>query len=166
MRLKQWLRGSALFAAGAIAGMLIMQPAASSQKKIAGMRLHHIGLYVKNMEESKEFYTKKLGLREAFTFKDEQGHPIDYFYISHDTFLEITAADAQHPAGFGHAGLWVDDLVPTVKSLQQKGVNVEDVHLGMTKARIANMYDQNGVRFELSAYPPESLQAIAMAPGK
>jgi catechol 2,3-dioxygenase-like lactoylglutathione lyase family enzyme len=158
----RWIRGSALFAAGAIAGMFVMQPTAAPQQKMSGLRLNHFGIFVKDLDESKNFYTKKMGFREAFSFKDGAGKPIVYLQINRDTFLEMTPADADHPAGFSHAGIWADDVEATVASLKQNGVKVEDVHAGSTKAPLANMFDPNGVRLELLSYPPESLQRKAM----
>jgi catechol 2,3-dioxygenase-like lactoylglutathione lyase family enzyme len=158
----RWIRGSALFAAGAIAGMFVMQPTAAPQQKMSGLRLNHFGIFVKDLDESKNFYTKKMGFREAFSFKDGAGKPIVYLQINRDTFLEMTPADAEHPAGFSHAGIWADDVEATVASLKQNGVKVEDVHAGSTKAPLANMFDPNGVRLELLSYPPESLQRKAI----
>jgi len=158
----RWLRGPGLFIAGTVVGILIMQPAASPQKKMAGLRLNHLGIYVKDLDESKNFYTKKMGFREAFSFKDGAGKPIVYLQMSRDTFLEMTPADADHPAGVSHAGIWADDVQLTVASLKEQSVKVEDVHLGFTKAPLANLYDPNGVRLELLSYPPESLQRQAI----
>jgi catechol 2,3-dioxygenase-like lactoylglutathione lyase family enzyme len=158
----RWIRGSALFAAGVIAGMFVMQPTAAPQQKISGLRLNHFGIFVKDLDESKNFYTNKMGFREAFSFKDGAGKPIVYLQINRDTFLEMTPADAEHPAGFSHAGIWADDVETTVASLKQNGVKVEDVHAGSTKAPLANMFDPNGVRLELLSYPPESLQRKAI----
>ena len=162
----RWLRGSALFFAGALVGIFIMQPAVLSQKKPAGLRLNHIGLFVKDLDESTAFYTQKMGFRQAFTFKDAAGKPVVYLQINHDTFLELTPADAEHPAGFSHAGILADDVESTVASLKQEGVKIEDVHVGSTKAPLANMFDPNGVRLELLSYPPESLQGKAIASWK
>jgi hypothetical protein len=53
-----------------------------------------------------------------------------------NTFLEITLADKDHPVGFSHAGILVDDLESTVTALQKEGLKMEDVHLGGTKARM------------------------------
>ncbi len=162
----RWISGSALFAAGMAAGMFLMQPGAAPQQKSSGLRLNHFGLYVKNLDESTAFYTEKMGFRKAFTFNDAAGKPIVYLYINRDTFLEMTAADATHPAGFSHAGLWADDVKATVLALKEKGVQVEDVHVGSTKAPLANLLDPNGARLELLSYPPESLQGKAIAAGK
>jgi catechol 2,3-dioxygenase-like lactoylglutathione lyase family enzyme len=158
----RWIRGSALFAAGTLLGILVMQPTAAPQQKMGGLRLNHFGIYVKNLDESTNFYTKKMGFREAFSFKDSAGNPIVYLQINRDTFLEMTSASADHPVGFSHVGIWADDVESTVTSLKQQGVKVEDVHLGSTKAPLANMFDPNGVRLELLSYPPESLQRKAI----
>jgi catechol 2,3-dioxygenase-like lactoylglutathione lyase family enzyme len=158
----RWIRGSALFIAGTMAGIFLMQPTAAPQGKTAGMRLNHFGIFVNDLDESTNFYTKKMGFREAFRFKDTAGKPIVYLQINRDTFLELTPADADHPAGFSHAGIWADDLESTVSSIKQQGIKIEDIHAGSTKAPLANMYDPNGVRLELLAYPPESLQRKAI----
>jgi catechol 2,3-dioxygenase-like lactoylglutathione lyase family enzyme len=158
----RWMRGSAHFAAGTLVGILIMAAAASPQKKLNSLTLNHVGLYVKDMDESTKFYTENMGFRKAFSFTDGAGHPVVYLQIDHNTFLEMTPADKDHPAGFSHAGILADDVESTVAALQKKGLKVEDVHLGGTKALISNTLDPNGVRLELLAYPPESLQRKAI----
>jgi glyoxylase I family protein len=158
----RWIRGSMLFVAGMLAGILIMATAASSPKKSNSLTLNHVGLYVKDIEESTKFYTENMGFRKAFSFTDGAGHPVTYLQIDHNTFLEMTPADKDHAPGFSHAGILTDDLESTVAALQKKGLKVEDVHLGGTKALISNTLDPNGVRLELLAYPPDSLQRKAM----
>jgi catechol 2,3-dioxygenase-like lactoylglutathione lyase family enzyme len=157
-----WFRGSALFMAGALAGIFVIGTAASPQKKWNGLTLNHFGIYVKDLDESTKFYTENMGFRKAFRFTDGAGHPIVYLQIDHNTFLEMTPADKDHAPGFSHAGIVSEDLESTVAGLQKKGLKVEDVHLGSTKARISNTVDPNGVRLELLAYPPESLQKKAI----
>jgi len=158
----RWIRGSALFVAGTLVGIFVMQPVASPQKMSAGLTLNHFGIYVKDMDESTKFYTENMGFRKAFSFTDGAGHPVVYLQIDHNTFLEMTPATADHPPGFSHAGILADDVESTVSSLQKKGLKVEDVHSGGTKARISNTLDPNGVRLELLAYPSESLQRKAI----
>ncbi len=158
----RWIRGSMLFVAGMLSGILIMATAASPQKKSNSLTLNHVGLYVKDIEESTKFYTENMGFRKAFSFTDGAGHPVTYLQIDHNTFLEMTPADKDHAPGFSHAGILTDDLESTVAALQKKGLKVEDVHLGGTKALISNTLDPNGVRLELLAYPPDSLQRKAM----
>src|ERR1700688_3219841 len=157
-----WMRGSALFVAGTLVGCLMMAAAASPQKKLNGLTLNHFGLYVQNMDESTKYYTENFGFRKVFSFTDGAGHPVVYLQIDRNTFLEMTPADKDHPAGFSHAGILADDVKSTVAALQEKGLKVEDVHLGGTKALIANTLDPNGVRLEWVYYPLESLQRKAI----
>jgi len=157
------IRGFFVFLFGMLAGMLIMQAAAAPQRSVTGLRLNHMGMYVKNFDESMNFYTKVMGFQEAFSFKDKDGKPtLAYLQIDHDTFLELAPADAQHPVGFSHAGIWSDDVRETVNTLRRKGVQVDDVHVGATKAPLANVIDPNGLRLEILEYGPDSLQRKAI----
>jgi len=146
--------------------MFLMQTASSQQKPMPGMHLNHFGMYVKDLDASTEFYTKKLGFHKAFTFTDADHMPVVYLQLNRDTFLELSQAGPGRPLGFSHGGIVADDIETSVTRLRQEGVKVEDVHLGMTKAQIANMWDPDNVRLELSAYPPESLQGKAIASWK
>lgn len=159
----RWMRNFAIFAAGCVFGMLMMQASAAQKENGTGLRLNHFGISVKNVDESINFYTKTMGFREAFSTKDKDGKlAFVYLQISRDTFLEIAPADADHPAGFTHVGLWADDVKATVASLREKGVKVDEPVSGRTKAVITNVTDSNGVRMELLEYPPDSLQSKAM----
>lgn len=159
----RWLRGLGLFVAGLFVGIFVMQPAAAPQQKVAGLHLNHFGLYVKDFNQSVDYYEKTLGFREAFSFKDKDGKPaITYLQISRDTFVELAPSDADHPVGVSHIGIWADDLNKTVAALRAQGVKVDDVAVRLSKAPLTNVIDPNGVRLELLEYPPESLQRKAM----
>lgn len=159
----RWMRGVVLFMAGTVFGIFATQPSAAPQEKVARLRLNHFGIYVKDFDESMNFYTKTMGFRVAFSLKDKDGKPtLAYLQINRDTFLELAPATADRPVGFSHAGLWADDLNTTVTLLRQRGVKMDDPRAAATNAPLTNMIDPNGVRLELLAYPPESLQRKAM----
>src|ERR1700733_14420666 len=103
----RWMRNISIFAAGCVLGMRMMKASAAQKGSGKGLKLHHFGISVKNVDESLNFYTKTMGFREAFSTHDKQGKlAFVYVQISRDTFLEIAPADADHPAGFTHVGLW------------------------------------------------------------
>jgi catechol 2,3-dioxygenase-like lactoylglutathione lyase family enzyme len=157
------MRSLALFVAGIVFGSFLMQPGAAQQAAATGLRLNHVGMYVKDFDESMTFYTKTMGFREAFLFKDKDGKPAyTYLQINRDTFLELAPATPEHPAGLGHVGLWADDLDGTVAALRQQGVKVDDPRTGASKARITNATDPNGIRIEILDLPPGSLQRKAI----
>jgi len=159
----RWIRGFGLFLAGTALGIFTTQPSAAPQEQVTGLRLNHVGMYVKDFNESMNFYTKVMGFREAFSFKDKEGKPtLAYLQINRDTFLELAPANADRPVGLSHVGIWADDLKATVTALRQQGVKVDDPRAGATNAPLTNVIDPNGVRLELLDYPPESLQRKAI----
>ena len=159
----RWIRGAVLFIAGLVVGIFATQPSAAPQEKPAGIRLNHFGIYVKDFDESMNYFTKTMGFRVAFSLKDKDGNPnLAYLQINRDTFLELAPATVDRPVGFSHVGLWADDLNKTVAVLRERGVKMDDVRTLSTKAPLTNMIEPNGVRFELLEYPSDSLQRIAM----
>ncbi len=143
--------------------MFMMQPTAAQQEGSHGLRLNHVGMYVKNFDESMNFYTKTMGFRVAFSLKDKDGNPgLTYLQINHDTFLELAPATAERPAGLSHVGLWADDLNAEIAALRQQGVKVNDPMTGNSKAPLTNVTDPNGIRLEIVDLAPGSLQKKAI----
>ena len=159
----RWTRGVVLFMAGTAFGIFATQPSAAPQEKATGVRLNHFGIYVKDLDESMNFYTKIMGFHEAFSVKGKDGKPaLVYLQINRDTFVELAPASADHPVGVSHIGIWADDVNKTVAILRERGVKMDNPISGGTKALLTNMFDPNGVRLELLEYPPESLQRKAI----
>jgi len=151
------------FAAGIGVGAFLMQPGAAQQTRIPGLRLNHVGIYVKDFDESMRFYTQIMGFREAFSIKDQNGKPtLTYLQINRDQFLELAPATAERPVGLSHVGIWPEDLNATVAALRQRGVKLDDPRTGATRTSITNATDPNGVRLELLDFLPDSLPRKAM----
>src|SRR5579871_550576 len=157
------LGGFGLFVAGMVAGGFLMQPGAAQQVSNPGLRLNHVGIYVKDFDESMRFYTQVMGFKEAFTIKDKEGKPtLAYLQITRDTFLELAPANAQRPVGLSHIGIWPTDLKTAVGALRERGVKINDPRTGATLTSITNAIDPNGVRLELLDFLPGSLPRKAM----
>lgn len=153
----------AFFAAGVAVGAFLLQPSSAQSNPVSGLRLNHVGIYVKDFDESMRFYTQTMGFHEAFTIKDPSGKPVlAYLQITRDTFLELAPATAERPVGLSHIGLWPEDLSVTVAALRQRGVTVADPRTGSTKTSITNVTDPNGVRLELVDFLPGSLPKKAI----
>jgi lactoylglutathione lyase len=161
--MRNWIGKVVLFAAGIGVGAFLMQPGTAQQSQIPGLRLNHVGIYVKDFDESMRFYTQTMGLREAFTIKDKEGKPtLAYLQINREQFLEIAPATGDRTVGLSHAGIWPLDLSGTVMALRERGVKVDDPRTGSTKTSITNAIDPNGVRLELLDFLPGSLPKKAM----
>jgi catechol 2,3-dioxygenase-like lactoylglutathione lyase family enzyme len=157
------LGGFGLFVAGMVVGVFLMQPGAAQQVSNPGLRLNHVGIYVKDFDESMRFYTQVMGFKEAFTIKDKEGKPtLAYLQITRDTFLELAPANAQRPVGLSHIGIWPTDLKTAVSTLRERGVQINDPRTGATLTSITNAIDPNGVRLELLDFLPGSLPRKAM----
>jgi catechol 2,3-dioxygenase-like lactoylglutathione lyase family enzyme len=161
--MRHLVRSVALFAAGIVVVVVLMQPGEAQQKQSTGLRLNHVGIYAKDYDESMRFYTQTMGLKEAFTIKDAAGKPtLTYLQINKDTFLELAPATPERPVGLSHVGIWPENLSATVASLRQRGVKVDDPRTGATLTSITNVTDPNGIRLELLDFLPGSLPKKAM----
>lgn len=160
------MRGFVLFVAGVGLGILLMQSVIAQNGVLndTGMKLNHVAITVKNFDAAAAYYTKSMGFREAFTFREPDGKPIlTYLQISRDTFLEIQPASAQHPAGFSHLGIEMADAKTTVARLKRMGVKVGDVTpSARSGALLTDAIDPEGIRAELLEFGPASVQRKAM----
>src|ERR1700674_863406 len=159
MRGLAYLRGLTLFVAGIAVGTVMMQPSAAQENGSSGLRLNHVGIAVKDFQESLNFYTKVMGFRVAFAFPSPDGKPTTTFLqINRDTFLEVAPASANVPAGITHIGIESEDENATITRLRQAGATVTDARVSaQTKALLSNVTDPNGIRLELVEVTPESL---------
>jgi catechol 2,3-dioxygenase-like lactoylglutathione lyase family enzyme len=152
-----------LFAAGTIFGTVLMQPGRAQSDRIAGIRLNHVGVWAKNLNESLAFYTKVMGFREGFVMKDPQGNPTTYYLqVNKDTFLELAKAPADRQPGLSHVGIWVDDIKSVVSTLRERGQKIDDPRVLGSKAPLTNITDPDGNRIELLEFTPDSLQRKAI----
>jgi catechol 2,3-dioxygenase-like lactoylglutathione lyase family enzyme len=161
--MRRLIGGFSLFAAGIGVGIFLMQPSAAQENTNPHLRLNHVGIYAKDYDESIRFYTKTLGLREAFTIRDKDGKPtLTYLQVNKEAFIEVAPATAERPAGLSHMGIWPEDLNVTVASLRAHGATVADPRTGATKTSITNVIDPNGIRVELLDFLAGSLPKKAM----
>jgi len=160
------MRASVVFLLGLVSGLALagVSPVHSQDHRLPGVNgVNHVGISVEHFDESLAFYTQQMGFPEVFVVRDDKGQPVlGYVQVSRSTFVEVLPANASRRPGLDHVGVQDDDLRSTIASLKARGVTVEDARTGRTRALIANATDPGGVRIELSEYPPESLQRIAI----
>lgn len=159
-----YLRGFTLFVAGIVVGTVLISPGAAQDAGKGGLRLNHVGIAVKDFQESLNFYTKVMGFRVAYALPSPDGKPTTTFLqIDRDTFLEMAPASANLPVGITHVGILTDDANGTVTQLRQGGVTMPDVRSGGgTGSRLSNVMDPNGIRLEIVEQPAGSLMRKAM----
>jgi len=150
------MRALIVFACGIAMGIGIQTAIGQSQNRgVVG--LNHAGVTAPDMERAIDYYTRVLGLREAFRVVDDAGEPsLVYLHISQNTFLEINRAGEGRAPGINHLGIQVEDAEGAVAMFRQRGAEVEDVRAGSTGSIITNITAPDGVRIELTELPPQS----------
>ena len=161
------MRGIYLFVSGILVGLLIQAAIAQSggQNNNPGViMLNHVGIAVNDMEESLAFYTETMGYEEAFSISNAEGEVgLAYLRVSENTFVELGRANENTPAGLSHFGVQVADVEAVKAMYEGRGTSPTDIRSGRTNALLSDIFDPQGVRIELSEYPPESLQGQALA---
>jgi catechol 2,3-dioxygenase-like lactoylglutathione lyase family enzyme len=159
--METYMRGLVLFFAGILVGSTIQIVVAQSTRP--ALALNHVAIAVPDLDEGIRFYTKALGLKEAFTFKDNRGTPLSYLQISRDTFLELQPATSERPVGLIHVGLEVGDLRSSLPRFKQGGLQATDPNRSVrTNALISQATGLADLRFELLEFGPDSLQRKVM----
>lgn len=135
-----------------------------AQQGAPGVRINHVGVTVKDIDESVRFYTTGLGFREAYRVNDEKGAlTMVAVQISKDTFLELAPANANRAPGLSHIGIEADDIQATVARLKQAGVQIPDARFAAnTGVTLANAADPQGIRVEFLQLNAGSLQRKAI----
>ena len=145
-----------MFVIGISVGMAV-QPGWAQQGRIVG--LNHVAVSVADYASATDFYGKRMGFREAFSFRETDGSPyLTYFQVNRDTFVEVMQATPQRPAGCPHFGLEVEHLDSAIEQLKRRGVQVRDPSVSpRTGSRIALASGPGGINIELLEFGPESL---------
>jgi catechol 2,3-dioxygenase-like lactoylglutathione lyase family enzyme len=149
------MRTALVFVAGLIVGVSTHSLVAQ-QRLVVG--LNHAAVSVPDFAAATEFYGRKMGFKEAFSFREADGTPyFTYFQINRNTFLEVMQATKDRPAGCPHFGLEVENLDSLVAQLRQRGVEVRAPSRSpRTGTRIA-LATAPGMNVELLEFGPDSL---------
>lgn len=161
--MRRWIRGSVLFAAGLVLGMVTLKSIDAQQDKGIGVRVNHVGIYVKNLQESVDFYTKTLGMRQGFIMGNRNGNPGTYYIqVDKNTFLELSQSTADRPVGINHVGFETQNMADTASELTKRGITVPEISAVGSGAPHTSIMDPNGVRLEMLEFAEGSMQRKAI----
>jgi len=152
-----------LFVSGLLVGLAVN--VAIAQNSAGGVEMmNHVGVTVPNVTDAVQYYTQKMGYKEAFRVTNPQGQPtLVYMQISKNTFLELNQQVGQAPTGVTHYGLVVTSAANAVRDFKARGVTVTETNVSAgTKAILANITDPYMGRIELVQITPESLHRKAI----
>jgi len=130
------VRTASVFVVGILLGVAI-ESGVAQQGRIVG--LNHVAVSVVDYKAATDFYSRQMGFREAFSFREPDGSPyLTYLQVNRNTFVEVMQATPERPAGCPHFGLEVEHLDSAIEQLRQRGVQVRAPSLSpRTGTRIA-----------------------------
>ena len=127
--------------------------------------ISHLALTVKDMEKSKDFYCRVLGLKKVFEINEPKtGEPwIVYLHVKGRQFVELFYHGAKdniwEPAlrGFSHICLEVDDIQQYAKHIEAAGYTLDkQPKVGCDNNWQCWITDPDGVRIEIMQISPDS----------
>lgn len=148
--------------AASLAGVLLFGSAAfataqSNQPHITGMA--HIGYYITNLKQARDYYEGYLGFQEAFTLKNPDGSPkVIFLKINDHQYIELFTDSTSENYGYIHdAGLETNDAKGMRDHLASLGIKVPN---RVTKNEAGNLsfdiQDPSGFTIEIVQYVPGS----------
>ena len=157
------MRGASLVALGVILGMVTIKSIDAYQDKGIGLKVNHVGIYVKDLQESVDYFTKTLGMRQGFIMGNRNGNPGTYYIqVSKDTFLELAQSGPDRPVGINHVGFETANMKDTAAELTKRGIKYAEVTAVGSGAPHTSITDPNGVRLELLEFAEGSMQKKAI----
>ena len=147
----------------------------------------HVSFYTDNMDEMRDFYENKLGLKPKIVTKaklykglnrgfyseiaevDPERVIIVYIEIAPGQFLELfPKSEGQGPhdewnqnLGYSHFALLVDDIYKTRDELVERGVTIDtEISKGPSETYQMWVHDPDGNKFEIMQYTEKSFQLV------
>jgi lactoylglutathione lyase len=120
------------------------------------MRITHIGITVRDVEKSVEFYTNVMGLEEVRRVTSRQGKTLVFLKGEGDTMIELipgfegSAGQGETSEGFiRHVAFEVPDIAASGRALNEKGVSLTWGPIeGIGGTKIAFFEDPDGIELE------------------
>lgn len=126
------------------------------------LQLAHICLKVSDLENTIDFYHRKLGLPIKFKFEKEGRLYGVYFQLGNSTFIE--AFREKNPdvkfvnTGITHFCMQTGNIDAFIADMKAKGVPCTDKKLGCDQSWQTWLKDPDGNNFEIHEYTPQSAQ--------
>lgn len=122
----------------------------------------HVAFDCTDMERSLDFYINKMGFERIMHLGDDENPWLIYLKVAHGVYVELfptnDAIDKTARHCYSHLCLEVADIFETVRVLRERGVDVEDPHMGLDRNYQAWLADPDGNRIELMQMMPDCMQ--------
>lgn len=136
-------------------------------RTVAG--LSHVAIRTRDILDSIRYYTKVLGLEEAFRMhRDDGSLATVYLFIAPGQYLELFSGGSREGTkgpdvtGVCHLCLMTKDIRQSFDVVRDAGGPLDsEIRRGQSKCLMFWTHDPDGTQIEVMEMPPESLQAQA-----
>ena len=113
-------------------------------------RIHHAGLYTKEVIENPRFYKEILGCREFFKYPEEPNEKLVILYLQLPDCVEFIEHYANPDPNISHPCLVAESMQDVVYTLKERNGNrpVAQPSVGRTRKYILNISNADGTRVE------------------
>ena len=133
------------------------------------MRLGHLAIRARDIEETAAFYREVIGFKEAFRMQNLPGGRLGciYMYIAPGQFIEIFPDGEGEQTdnkniGIKHICIEVENAAATLEALRARGAPIDtELKTGFSKCIQFWTHDPDNNKIEFMELPPESLQSQA-----
>jgi len=115
-------------------------------------RIHHAGLYAKELVESPRFYKEVLGCRDFFKSPEEPGAPLVILYLQLPDCVEFIEHYASPDPNFSHPCFVAESMQETMYTLKERNGNrpVAQAAVGRIRKFILNIANADGTKVEFT----------------
>jgi len=120
------------------------------------LKVDHVTILVKSLEHSMPYYTKLLDLIGFSKLRDYVWSDGEGFFLQFNQAKEDTKDYERYASGMNHIGFSAPtaEFVVEVKTqMKNAGFDVPEIQ-SFDQARALFMKDPDGIRFEITYYPP------------
>jgi catechol 2,3-dioxygenase-like lactoylglutathione lyase family enzyme len=122
-----------------------------SDRRISA-RIHHAGLYCKEVLDNDPFYVGILGFKELWRYPEDHSQKIIMNYLQIPECVENIEHYPSDDNNFSHPCLLVDDMQETIYTLKERKVNesLGTPGVGKGKRWLLNMTTEDGTKIEFT----------------
>lgn len=122
-----------------------------SERRIS-KRIHHVGLYCKEVLDDDPFYVDILGFKELWRYPEDHNQKVQMNYLHIPDCIENIEHYPSDDINFNHPCFLVDDMQETIYTLKERRVNetLDIPVVGKGKRWLLNLKNGDGTKVEFT----------------
>jgi hypothetical protein len=115
-------------------------------------RIHHVGLYTKNIVDDNPFYTGILGFKEIWRHPADRNINVMYLYLQIPDCVENIEHSGSTNINFNHPCFVVEDMQETIYTLKERRIDekLNRPVIGKGNRWLLNLTNSDGTKVEFT----------------